>query len=321
MASYIVRRVLISCVVLWGITIIAFFIVTLAPGDAVDLLVDPGLTKEEIEFRRELLGLDQPAHIQYARWLNELVKGNMGYSFSNNQPVLDKILLRITATLRLAIATIIVSHLIAIPIGVLSAIKPYSLWDNFATFFCYLGVSTPAFFFGLILIYVFSLKLGWLPTGGMHTIGIESSIVDQLKHLILPVTVLSLSNASLIMRYTRSSMLEVTKRDFMVTARGKGLSEKKILFRHGLRNSLIPLITLLGIQIPTLLGGSIITEQVFGWPGMGRLAIDAIYQRDYPVIMGINLITAVLVLTGNFFSDMLYGIADPRIRLGGSKSE
>ncbi len=314
MTKYILRRLLISIPVLFGVTVIAYFIMTLAPGDAVDMLVDPGLSPEDIALKKQALGLDQPVFVQYIRWLEQLAQGNLGYSFNNRRPVTERIGERLGSTLTLAFSALFFSYLLAIPIGVLAAVRQYSIWDYIATVFSFLGVSVPSFFFGLLLIYFFALKLDWFPTGGTHTIGAPLSLADRFAHLILPMTVLSLQNIGAVMRYTRSSMLDVIHQDYIRAARAKGLQERVVLFRHALRNALIPVITLAGLQFPFLLGGAIITEQIFNWPGMGRLAVEAITQRDYPTIMGINLLAAVMVIIGNLLADVMYGVVDPRIR-------
>jgi peptide/nickel transport system permease protein len=315
-SKYILHRLLISVPVLFGVTVIAYFIMTLAPGDAVDMLISPGLSAEDIALKRKALGLDQPVPVQYVRWLEQLVHGNLGYSFTNRRPVVERIGERIGATLSLAFSALLFSYLVAIPIGVLSAVRQYSILDYVATVFSFLGVSVPSFFFGLLMIYIFALKLDWFPTGGTHTIGADFSLADRLSHLVLPMIVLSLQNTGVVMRYTRSSMLDVIHQDYVRAARAKGLGERLVIFRHALRNALIPVITLAGLQFPFLLGGAIITEQIFNWPGMGRLAVEAINQRDYPTIMGLNLLTAVMVIIGNLLADIMYGVVDPRIRYG-----
>jgi peptide/nickel transport system permease protein len=317
MLKYIVRRLLIAIPVLLGVTCVAYFIMTLAPGDAVDMLISPGLGAQDIALQRQALGLNEPVPVRYAKWLSQLVQGNLGYSFNNRQPVTDRLAERIVPTLSLALFSLFWAYALGIPIGVLAAVRQYSVFDYLATIISYLGVSLPSFFFGLILIYVFSLKLNLLPTGGMLKIGVESDLMDRVSHLILPSLVLGLYNAAVVMRYTRSSMLEAIHQDYVRTARGKGLRENAVIFGHALRNALMPVITLAGLQIPNLLGGAIITEQVFNWPGIGRLAVEAIFARDYPVIMGLNLCTAVLVTLGNLAADVGYGLVDPRISHSG----
>jgi peptide/nickel transport system permease protein len=317
MFKYILRRLLISIPVLLGVTVVAYFIMTLAPGNAVDMLVDPGLTPEAIASQKRALGLDQPVHIQYLRWLNGVLHGNLGYSFGDSRPVATRLAERFIPTLTLALFALAMAYLIGVPVGVIAAVRQYSSFDYFATFISYLGVSLPSFFLGLILIYFFSLKLDMFPTGGLQTIGIAPNVFDRLQHIILPGTVLGMYQAALVMRYTRSSMLEAVHQDYVRTARGKGLRERAVVFSHALRNALMPVITLAGLQFPLLLGGAIITEQIFGWPGMGRLAVEAIFNRDYPTIMGLNLITAVMVTAGNLMADVGYALADPRIRHSG----
>jgi peptide/nickel transport system permease protein len=317
MFKFVVRRLLISIPVLLGVTCVAYFIMTLAPGDAVDMLISPGLSAQDFALQREALGLNEPVPVQYVKWLTQLMQGNLGYSFNNRQPVATRIGDRIVPTLALALCALLWAYVLGIPIGVLAAVRQYSIFDYIATLISYLGVSLPSFFFGLLLIFVFSLKLNLLPTGGMQTIGAQTNLMDQLQHLILPSLVLGLYNAAVVMRYTRSSMLEAIHQDYVRTARGKGLREQVVIFGHALRNALMPVITLAGLQVPSLLGGAIITEQIFNWPGMGRLAVEAIFQRDYPVIMGLNLLTAVLVTLGNLLADISYALVDPRIRHSG----
>jgi peptide/nickel transport system permease protein len=314
MLKYLVRRIFIALPVILGVTVISYFIISLAPGNAVDLMVDPTMSKADIAQRKHDLGLDQPIPVRYAHWLVELAHGNLGYSYLNSQPVAQRISERIVPTLGLSLTALFIAYLVAIPVGVISATRQYSWVDYSSSVLALVGVSIPGFFLGIGLIYVFSLKLDWLPVSGMRTLGIADNPLDLLKHLILPAIVLSTGTMGSVTRYTRSAVLEVVRQDYIRTARAKGLAERVIVYKHAVRNALIPVITLLGLQIPTLLGGAIITEQIFGWPGMGRLAIDAITQRDYPVLMGLNLLAAVLVVAGGLLSDMLYSSADPRIR-------
>jgi peptide/nickel transport system permease protein len=312
--KYILRRLAVSIPVIFGVTVIAYFAMTLAPGNAVDMLIDPGMTKADIELTKERLGLDQPVTVQYVRWLGELLQGNLGYSFRSRRPVAQLIGERMGATLLLTATALLLAYLVAIPIGVLSAIRQNSILDYAGTAFATIGISVPSFMLGLLLIYSFSLKLGWFPTGGMQTLGSDFGYLDRLSHLVQPAIVLSMYTMGMVMRYVRSSMLEVLHHDYMRTARAKGLSEITVLVRHGLRNAILPVITLLGLQLPMLFAGAIITEQIFGWPGMGRLVVQAITGRDYPVIMGLNLLAAVMVIAGNLFADIMYGVVDPRIR-------
>jgi peptide/nickel transport system permease protein len=320
MTTFIIRRLLIAIPVLLLITLIMYGILNLAPGDPTDMLVgEEGLTTEEIEKVRIRLGLHQPFFIRYANWLGELLQGNLGYSFMDSQPVINRLTERLIPSFTLMLFVILVSYLVAIPIGVLSAIRQYSWVDYLATAFAFCGVSFPNFFSGLVGIYVFSLLLGWLPTGGLETIGQGFSLSDRLLHLLLPGLVLAFREAGVLVRYTRSSMLDVVRQDYIRTARAGGLSEWDVILGHALRNALLPLITMLGLTIPRLFAGVVIIEQIFQWPGMGRLAIEAILSRDYPVLMGLTLASAVMVLLGNLLADILYAVADPRIRLSGGE--
>lgn len=314
MSQYIVRRLVIMIPVVLGITLINYAIINLAPGDPVDLLIDPNLTEADRATRREALGLNDPFLVRYARWLGELVQGNLGYSYTTYEPVLERIGERVGPTLLLMGTALLVAYLLAIPLGIASAVRPYSGLDYATGVVGLLGVSLPTFFTGLVFIYVFSLKLGWLPSGGMTSLGGAAHWTDRLRHLILPAAVLALANLGLMLRLVRSSTLEVLRQDFVRTARAKGLGPWQVLVRHVLRNTLLPVITMAGLQLPALIAGSIITEQVFQWPGMGWLTIQAILGRDYPTLMGLNLLAAVMVLAGNLLADILYGVADPRIR-------
>lgn len=314
MFRYVIKRLLIALPVILGVTVLAYFVISLAPGDAVDLLVDPNISQADMELMREALGLNDPVPVQYAKWLKELMHGNLGYSFLNGEPVAQRIADRMGPTLILSVVALVLAYVVAVPIGVISATRQYSLIDYLSSVLALVGVSVPNFFLGIGLIYIFSLRLDWLPVSGMHTLGADPNLWDYVSHIILPALVLSAQFMGSVTRYTRSSMLDVVRQDYMRTARAKGLSERVITYKHGLRNALLPVITLLGLQIPTLLGGAIITEQVFSWPGMGLLTIEAINQRDYPVLMGITLLAAILVVLGGLLADALYSVVDPRIR-------
>lgn len=314
MIRYVIKRLLIALPVILGVTVLAYFVISLAPGDAVDLLVDPNISKADMELMREALGLNDPVPVQYAKWLRELLHGNLGYSFLNGEPVAQRIAERMGPTLILSVVALILAYVVAVPIGVISATRQYSIIDYLSSVLALVGVSVPNFFLGIGLIYIFALRLDWLPVSGMRTLGADPSFWDAVSHIILPAVVLSSQFMGSVTRYTRSSMLDVVRQDYMRTARAKGLSERVITYKHGLRNALLPVITLLGLQIPTLLGGAIITEQVFSWPGMGLLTIEAINQRDYPVLMGITLLAAILVVLGGLLADAMYSIVDPRIR-------
>lgn len=314
MLQYLLKRIIVAIPVLLGVTIINFYIVNMAPGDAVDLMIDPGMSQADVERQREALGLNDPIHVRYVKWVGNLVQGNLGYSFVNKRQVADRIAERVGPTLMLTVTALVLAYLIAIPIGVISATRQYSWADYGSTLFGLIGISLPNFFLGLAAIYVFSLKLDLLPTGGMMTIGSEGAILDRLRHLAMPAVVLGLSSAGAVMRYTRSSMLEVLRQDYIRTARSKGLAEWRVVYKHGLRNAAIPLVTVLSFQATALIGGAIITEQIFQWPGMGRLVLEGISQRDYPMIMGINVLTAILVVVFNLAADAVYALIDPRIK-------
>ena len=313
MHRYLLRRLLIAVPILFGITVLSYFIMSLTPGDAVQMLISPTISQADIEIRRRALGLDQPVHVRYFRWLNELAHGNLGYSFSSGAPVTKRVGERVVPTLTLTATALALSYLIAVPIGVLVATRRYSWIDYVATFFAFLGISLPTFFLGLAGIYIFALRVHWLPVGGTITLGTDGGFLDMVHHLILPASVLAVAGAGALTRYVRSSMLEVLGQDYVRTARAKGLAEALVRRKHALRNARLPVITLAGLQIPALLAGAVITEQVFEWPGMGRLTIEAINQRDYPVLMGITLVTAVLVAVGNLLADLAYAYVDPRI--------
>lgn len=316
MGTYIVRRLFIAVPVFFGITVLSFLIMNLAPGNPVDMLINPNIPKELLELKRERLGLNDPLYVQYANWLSGVLKGDLGYSFSSYAPVSRLIGERIGPTLLLAAASLLFGLLIAIPVGVISAVKRNSKLDYILTGMTFLGISIPPFFLGLGLIYVAGIQLKWLPTGGMTTLGGDGGAGDVLLHMILPVTVLGAAIAGKKVRYVRASMLEVLGQDYLRTARAKGLRELAVTNKHALRNALIPVIAVVGAEIPLLLGGSIVIEQVFQWPGIGQLTMEAILSRDYPILMGLNLIAACVVLLTNLFTDVLYAAADPRITYG-----
>ncbi|HEY3366909.1 MAG TPA: ABC transporter permease [Symbiobacteriaceae bacterium] len=313
MLKYLLKRVLIALPVILGVTIIMYTMISLMPGDIVDLMVEPNLSQQAKDQRRHELGLDRPVPIQYARWLGRSVQGDLGYSFVNSQPVSKRIGQRVGPTLLLSLTALGIAYLVAIPVGVVSATKQYSVWDYGSSVLALVGVSIPGFFLGIGLIYIFALKLHVLPVSGMRSLGVETT-VDLIRHLVMPAVVLSVGTMGAVTRYTRSSMLDVVRQDYIRTARAKGVKERGVVYKHALRNALLPVITLLGLQLPNLLAGAIITESVFNWPGMGRLVIEAISNRDYPVLMGTSLLTAVMVVAGGLLTDVLYSAADPRIR-------
>lgn len=289
---------------------------SLAPGDPTAMYENPEAdSTQDLSVIREQLGLDQPIYIQYYKWLKLLVlEGNMGYSFEDGRPVMEKIFERAPATMTLVGTAILLSTIIAIPIGVYSAVKQYSKVDYFFTGYAFLGIAVPQFFIALIVILVFSLHLGWFPASGMRENYDAFDLWDRLYHLTLPALTLAFGLIATKTRFMRSSMLEVIKQDFIRTARAKGLTENKVIFKHALRNSLLPIITILALQLPALLGGALFIEQLFAWPGLGRLTINAIFIRDYQVIMGTTMIVSVMVVCANLVADILYAIVDPRIQ-------
>lgn len=299
---------------LLGITALAFFIMQLAPGGPTSLIIDPRIRAEDMQPFIEKYGLDQPVYIQYFKWLGNMVQGDFGTSLiRQGVPVSELIMARLPNTLILMLVSTILAMLISIPFGILSASKQYSKSDYAITFTSFLGLATPNFWLGLVLIMFFSVKLGWFPTGGVSTLDASFNIWDRIHHLILPAFVLATADMAGLTRYTRSSMLDVLRENYILTARAKGFKNTRVIFRHGVRNGLIPIITIFGLMLPSFIGGSVIIESIFAWPGIGSLFMDAAFQRDYTVIMAVTVIAATLVVLGNLIADILYAIFDPRI--------
>jgi peptide/nickel transport system permease protein len=320
MWTYILKRILISIPLIIGLATVTFFIIHMAPGDPMALYRNPDISPEVMELMRKNLGLDQPLHIQYVKWLGSVARGNFGVSFTAHRPVLDILKEAIPNTLQLTFLALLLDIIVGIVIGVISAIKQYTYVDHSITVSALFIYSMPSFWLGLMLILLFSLLLGWLPASQMQSInadlfGFWHRMWDRITHLIMPVFVLGIATAAGTARFMRGSLLEVIRQDYIRTARAKGLSERVVVFKHGLRNALIPIITLTGLYLPFLLGGSVITETIFAWPGMGRVAVGAIFARDYPVVLAVNLIAAVMVVMGNLLADITYSLLDPRIRL------
>lgn len=304
MLNYLAGRLVALIPVVIGVTVIVFSIMHFAPGCPVMLMLGPEAPVEAAEALRARLGLDDPVHVQYLRWAGGVLRGDLGQSIRGHQPVLDAIWLRIPATLELTVAAMILSLLIAIPAGVISAIKQNSLLDNSCMVIAVFGTSMPVFWLGLMLMLIFSFYLGWTPISGR----------GNIEHLILPAITLGMFQTALVARLTRSSMLEVIRQDYIRTARSKGLVERIVIIKHALKNALIPVVTIVALQLPILLGGAVITETVFAWPGMGRFMVMSIFNRDFPVVQGIVLIMAIFVILGNLLADILYTYLDPRIR-------
>ena len=312
MTRYLFNRLVSIPVLLLGVSVILFLIVQIAPGGAETFFAseehipDP----QQLEAIRRRLGLDDPIHVQYFRWLGGILRGDFGVSFISNHPVLEHIGERALATVRLTTSALVMALLIGVPIGVISAVYRYRLVDKIATFGAFVGISFPNFWLGMLLVLVFSVSLGWLPPSGIG----RGDAMNRFTHIILPVLTLMGGNLATFTRYTRSSMMETLGQDYIRTARAKGLSDRVVIYRHALRNSMIPVVTILGIQLGSLVAGAAVVETVFAWPGMGRLAITAVVARDYPVIMGINVIVALVLMLGNLVVDLSYGFLDPRIR-------
>jgi peptide/nickel transport system permease protein len=312
---YLLRRLRQSLILLLLVSAIGFAVLHLAPGGPLaQFALTPGMTQADLARIAHQMGLDRPLPVQYWEWFRRMLLGNWGHSYRDGQPVLAVIGSHVPATLELMLSSTLIAVVLGTWVGVLGALRRYSLFDYLATIGAMVALSIPTFWFGLVVIYAFSVKLPWLPAGGMYTIG-NGSFLDYLHHLIGPALVLALVTVAIWSRYMRSSMLEVTAQDFVRTAIAKGLPRRVVIVRHALRNALLPMITLAGLQLPTLLGGALVTETVFTWPGMGRLFLDSIGYRDYPVVMGLLMFTAILVLAGNLAADLLYAVYDPRIRL------
>jgi peptide/nickel transport system permease protein len=314
MGKYIIKRILIAIPVLIGITIIDYAIMCLA-GSPLEMLQGPRISEAAVQAREIALGLDQPFYVQYFVWLKQLLQGNMGYSISSYQPVSDMIMSHLGPTLLLMGTSLIVSLILAVPAGIFSAIHQYSKGDYTVVTLSFLGSSIPGFFLSLLLIYIFTVKLGWLPSSGMTTLGTEGGVADVARHMVMPVLVLAVSLAGTNIRYIRSAVLEILQQDYLRTAKAKGIGRFKVIGKHALRNALIPIVTVIGMQIPMLFGGQVIIEQVFSWPGLGLMTMSAITSRDYPVIMGVCLLSAVVVLVANLVTDILYALVDPTIQL------
>ncbi len=308
---------------LFGITIICFVVMHLAPGSPTDLetQLNPRASADYRERLRAMYDLDKPMHEQYILWIGKLVTLDLGMSFSQDRrPVADKIFERIPITIAINVISMILIMAIAIPIGVLSAVYRDSLFDKITSVFVFVGFAIPTFWLALLLMILFGVHLGWLPISGIRSLNFEylppgTAFLDLIKHLILPVLLSAFGGLAGLSRYMRSNMLEVIRQDYIMTARAKGLSERVVIYKHALRNALLPVITILGLSIPGLIGGSVIFETIFAIPGMGQLFYMSVMSRDYPLVMGILFIGAVLTLLGNLFADVSYALADPRIRV------
>jgi len=315
MTGYLVRRLLQAIVLLWIVSVVMFVLVHSAPGGPA-ILQNPDLSRDQIAQFRANLGLDAPLPVQYLRWLRGVLHGDLGRSYNTVASVPDLLATRIPNTLALTGIALALSIAIAIPLGVVCATHRNTPFDRIIAGITFLGISTPVFFLGIVLIVVFSVELKALPVGGMYEIGTAFSVGDRIRHLLMPVFVLTIANLAEITRYTRSAMIGALGEDYVRTAHAKGLSGRVVLFRHALRNALIPVITIIGVYLPRAVSATAITETVFSWPGIGQLAVQSAATSDYPVVLGATLAIAVFALGGSLLTDLAYGYVDPRIRLG-----
>lgn len=319
MRKFLLKRLGVALIVLFGVSVIVFTLIHLQPGNPYLNMIDPSMSPDVVEQKLRELGYYDPIYIQYMKWIGRAITGDFGYSTQFNAPVFSIILDALGNTILISVASFIVSSVLAIVIGIITAEKSGTWVDYLVTVLSFIGISIPTFFFALILIKIFGYDLAILPSSGMETLtesytGI-AYIFDVIKHMILPVTVLSLTQTATLIRYTRSSMLDALSQDYMRTAQAKGLTRKQAIWTHGLRNSLISIVTVLCLQLPTLVSGALITETVFVWPGIGTLNYNAIMNRDYMLIMGITMMIAVVIVIANILADVLYAVVDPRIKV------
>lgn len=313
MIKYAVKRLLQAIPILFAISIFSFLLMRLAPGDPALAYMNPEMELLDIEQIREDMGLNEPIHVQYINWLKNLLQGNLGYSLSNNKPVLDQIVERLPATIGLMGASMIFSLIVGLILGIVATANYQNIIDKAINFLCYAMMSIPSFWFALMLLIIFSLRLGWLPSMGMRTIGLNS-FWDLVKHSIMPVAVLSLGRIASVTRYIRSSMVGQLNEEYVTVSYAMGASKREVLSKDILKNSLLPIITILGMSLPSLVGGAFVVESIFGWPGLGMLGMTAITSYDYPIIMGTTMISSIMLVVGNLISDILYAVVDPRIR-------
>jgi len=331
----ILERVLAAIPIMVGIAVVVFAFMRFMPGDPVDIMIGEagGVTEAEIEMLRAQFQLDKPLPVQLGLYLGRLARGDLGYSIFRSRPVIDVIAETIPATVELAMFSLLFALVVALPIGVVSAVRQYSVLDRVSMAGAFLGISMPAFWLGLIAIIIFSLHLGWFPTSGRITYGLQPQTItglfvldalltanlpalrDALRHLVLPSVTLGAGVAAVVARVVRSSMLEVLRTDYVLLARAKGVAERAVIIRHALRNALIPTVTVVGLQVGTLLGGNMIVETIFGWPGLGRLVVDAIFARDYPLVQGSVMVYALTFVVVNLATDVLYTYLNPKITL------
>jgi peptide/nickel transport system permease protein len=311
---YLARRLLLLVPVLAGVSIIVFMVLHLSPGDPVEIMLGTQATQEDRTRLRADLGLDQPLHVQYVRWLGHVARGDLGRSLFMRRPVLGEVLGRLQATLILTGTALLLSTTLGIALGVLSATRPNSLLDRVSAMASLFGASMPSFWLGIVLMVVFALRLGWLPASGMYAPYGGGDLRDLLAHLALPAVTLAAASVTIIARLTRATMLETLGQDYIRTARAKGVVERGVVLRHGLKNAMIPIITVVGVQAGYLLGGAVLTETVFAWPGVGTLMVQGILARDFPLVQGCVLVVALSFVLVNLAVDLLYALFDPRIR-------
>ena len=324
MQRYLLRRLMLALPVLLGITVVTFTFTELAPGDAVSSMVLSQIDQSQefqldMEALRARYGLDRPAPVRYLSWLRSILTGNLGKRIITREDVSNAIGRRLPATLQLMVTSSAIALIGGISLGIFSAVRQYSWADYFFTAFVFIGISIPNFFAAIAVLYIFAVHLRWLPTSGYSTVtltepGFFSSFFDRLKYLIMPAGVLAIEGMASYMRYTRASLLEILRADYVTVARSKGLRERMVIYKHAFRNAILPVITIAGLQIPGLFGGALIIETIFDWPGLGRLYLQGVAARDYPLIMGLVLMSAVLIVLSNLLADLAYAVADPRIR-------
>lgn len=315
MFRYILKRLLYAIPVFWGITFVIYTLINLAPGGPLSVLAASGeMSLSDLEALKISMGLDKPIVIRYFIWLGDLLHGDFGISYRTSQEVSLMISQRIMPSLMLTGTGILAAMLVGVPLGIISAYKPNSVWDHISTFISFIGASVPNFFLSLLLIYVLAVKLKWFPTSGMQSSGMSGNLLDLLHHLALPAFVCGIQPIGNYIKQTRSSVLEVLNEEYIKTARSKGLTNVVIVLKHAFRNALIPIVTTISLSIPFLIGGAVVTEQIFAWPGIGSLMITAITSRDYPVIMGVAVLICGVVLVANLILDLIYAALDPRIK-------
>lgn len=320
MHTYLTRRLLLMIPVIIGISIIVFGLINIAPGDPYRSMLEtnPNISAADYENMLRAIGYYDPLPIKYFKWVKQIFSGNLGYSINSKEPIASLLPRRLLNTLTLSLPALILSTIIAVPLGVLSATRQYSRLDYFLSILAFIGISIPAFFLALLFIKFVAFDLGLFPMQGMMSVARGYTgltlLLDRLYHLVLPVTVLTMVQVASRMRYTRSAMLEVVRHDYIRTARAKGLPEKKVIYKHALRNALIPVITVLSMSLGTILSGAVLTETVFMWPGMGTMVYQAISNRDYPVVMAGTMVLALVMLFANLLADIMYAVVDPRIR-------